>query len=506
MQWRVSYLLVAVIGGVAGWILKPREAVSPVVVATSHGASPRPAVLDGGELLDEFVRKQKDGQKTPNAAAKGSIADRFNELSKTLPAFIDPAADFQKLLAEFSVGQASGQPGLTPGAGVDQIATLGVLLGQWIDLDAQAAFTFVGNAYASGGGARIVANVYLEGLAAEYLEKRGLPALMDALSGSGNLVNSLAPVIFRDLGKRGSLEELEQMKEKSPAFFADYQAGQYLGKEWPVERREELLAALDPKSAAYALPGIIGRMEGSTGGEWILTKLKSRGFSQEIKDAMASGLMGSFNSNIQGVTLQQRLEIMQELGTLQRMGEDRTKNEMIFASLRGCFHSSDHKDDFLFGLRHGALTASEVVELTRDKTLDPGEHRAEYNSQMFRTLAEENLPAAMDLLAGMPAAEQKMQKADAARWWFRDTNPAEFYQLVESIDTSGDESLKTMMQDSWNDKAPANLSRFGASYLEWIRALPDGENKTRALRSVHANSGKYPKLALEAENLLKNNP
>ncbi len=219
---KISYLLIAMIGGTSGWIAQHRDA-RPAPVAGRVQESPPAKVTpaDGAELLDAFVQKQKDNSKSSNSPAKGSLSDRFNELSKTLPVSPDPAADFQKLLAEF-------------------------------------------------------------------LEKRGLPALMDALSGTGNLVNSLAPVIFRDLGKRVSLEEIEQIKENSPALFADYQAGQYLGKEWPVRRREELLAALDPKSAAHALPGIIGRMEGSTGGERILTKLKSGGFSREIKDAMAS--------------------------------------------------------------------------------------------------------------------------------------------------------------------------------------------------------------------------
>jgi hypothetical protein len=301
------------------------------------------------------------------------------------------------------------------------------------------------------------------------------------------------------------LQELEQLKLRAPEVFDGYQAGQYLGKEWPVARRDELLAALDPKAAAYAMPGFMERMEGSSGGQWILEKLENGGFSAELRKEMASSLMGSFNGDVKGANLQQRIEIMKELGTLQNMGEDRTKNEMIFTSLMNYFRSNRNDDDYLYGFRHGEFTAAEVVDLAADKTLDPGAHRGEYNSQMFRTLAEENLPAAMELLAGMDAATQEKEKALAARWWFRDTNPNEFYQLAESV-AEGDDGMKSMMQDAWNDKAPANLSRFGASYLEWIRSLPEGENKTRALKSVQANGGRYPKLALEAGNLLKNKP
>ncbi|MES2921304.1 MAG: hypothetical protein V4819_07150 [Verrucomicrobiota bacterium] len=503
----LSYALVAGIGGTAGWMVKSQEAHSLAPVAPDQAGKPtaRSHGLGGGELLESFVQKQKDNQKAPNTPGKGSLGDRFNELNKSLPVSADPAADFRKLLAEFSARQASGEPGLSPGPGMDQIATLAVVLGRWMDLDAKAAFAFIGKGYATAGGARIVSNAFMDTLATRFIEKHGLPALIEALAGTENLVNSMADVVFGGLGKRGSLQELELLKGKAPEFFSDYQAGRYLGKEWPVERRDELLAALDPKSAAYAMPGIMERMSGSSGGEWILAKLKSGEFPREIKDAMASSLMGAFNGDVKGATLEQRLEIMRELGTLEGMGANRTKNEMIYASLRNCFNSNGNNDDFLFGLRHGALTASEVVELAKDKTVDPGVHRAEYNSQMFRTLAEENLPAALELLAGMDAAAQEKEKAFAARWWFRDTNPNEFYQITESV-VEADDGMKSMMQDSWNDKASANLSRFGSSYLEWIKSLPDGENKTRALKSVQASGGKYPKLALEAGNLLKHTP
>lgn len=505
----LSYALVAGIGGSAGWLVKSQGAHSPASVARDQPGKPtvKSSGASGEELLEAFVQKQKGDSNDPKTPGKGSLADRFSELDKSLPVSADPAADFQKLLAEFSARTAPGAPGLTPGPGIEQIATLGVLLGRWVDLDAKAAFDFIANGYLSGGGARVVANAFLGDLTKAYLERHGLAAVMDAISDNDTLTNILGTVILQDLGKRGSLQDLKWLGEQSPVITSSYQGGADLGKEWPVGRRDELIASLDPKTAAYAMTAIMGRMDGSTGGEWVLTKLKGGEYSQEIKAAMASGPLGSFQTSIGGVSLEQRLEIMRELGTLQEMGADRTKNEMIYASLRNCFNSNGNNDDFLFSLRHGALTANEVVELSKDKTLDPGTHRAEYNSQMFRTLAEENLPAAMELLAGMSAADQEKQKAYAARWWFRDTNPNEFYQLTESVAAS-DDGMKSLLQGAWDDKTYANLSRFGASYLEWIKSLPEGENKTRALRSIQSvGSGNgYPRLALEAGNLLKHNP
>lgn len=502
---KLSYVLMAVIGGTAGWIAQHRDAPAPAPVAGRVAA--KVAALDGSELLDAFVEKINSDQAVPKVDGGDPVILRFEELRGTLPVSSDPAADFQKRLSEFAARRGSEEPLLTPGARIDELATLGVLLSQWIDLDAKAAFASMASGYATAGDSRIVTNVFADKLMTMFLEKRGLAALADALSDSRNLVGPTQPAILEYLGKRGSLQDLELLKEKAPAYLSSDQAGTMLGREWPVERREELLAALDPKSAAAAIGGIMGRMPGISGGEWVLENLKNGGFSDDLRQAMAEGELGKYFNRFKGVTLQQRLDIMGELGTLQKIGADRAKNEMIFNSLRTAFYNSNSDDDILYGLRHGVMTAGEVAGLVAKNTPDPGAHRGEYNSQMFRTLAEENLPAAMEVLSGMSPADQELQKAYAARWWFREVNPNEFYKLTEELNASGNESVKSMMQDAWNDKANSNLSRFGPAYLEWIKTLPDGTNKTLALRSVqNVASGRNAKLGVEAGNLLKQKP
>ncbi len=509
MRNPISYLLVAVIGGFSGWILQNRD-TPPPTPATSRKqekSSAKTTPPAGAELLDAFVEKTNGEKSIPKVGGGDPVIHRFEELRGTMPVSSDPAADFQKRLAEFASQMGAGEPLLTPGARIDELATLGVLLSQWIDLDAKAAFLFMGNGYAKAGESRIVTNVFADKLTTMFLVKRGLAALVDAMGESRNLVGVTQPAVFEYLGKRGSLQDLELLKEKAPAYFSSDEAGTLLGREWPVERREELLAALDPKSAAAAIGGIMGRLPGTTGGDWVLENLKNGGFSEDLQQAMAEGELGEYYSRFKGVTLQQRLDIMAELGTLQKIGADRAKNEMIFNSLRTAFFNSNLEDDVLYSLRHGVMTAGEVVDLVAKQTPDPGNHRGEYTSQMFRTLAEENLPAAMEILSGTSPADQEKQKAYAARWWFREVNPNEFYKLTEELNASGDESVRSMMQDAWNDKANSNLSRFGPAYLEWIKTLPDGANKTLALKSVqNVASGRNARLGVEAGNLLKQNP
>ncbi len=492
-QW-LSYAMVAAIGATAGWIARPKAEKAQEVTTEREKPNASPSRPGGKELLDSFIRKQK----TPDSPPKGSFKDRFDKLSKTVPVSADPAADFQKLLAEFSEKMESGEPAMAPGPRMDRLATLGILLGQWMDIDANAAMSFMAKGYASAGGSRIVANLFLQDLAGKHLEKHGLPALMAALSGRGTFVESLVPVVSEDLSKRGSVQELQQMKADFPEFFEGPQMGHELGRKWPVERRDELLAILAPKTAAEVMSGIAARMEGSSGGEWILTRLRNGGISPELRDAMAKGSIGSPDRFVSGIPLQHRIDIMRELGTLGEGDEDEIKGRMIRDSLESLFISYKSEDDSLFSLHHGVLSAREVMEIAREKTVDPGEDHALYNSHMFRELAEENLSAAMDLLADMPPQEREKVKADAARGASRDMRPDVFLKLTESVNAAGNEEL---LQEAWNNQAAMQLRRFGAFYMDWVKSLPPGENKTRALTSIQRS--KYPRFAAEAGKILK---
>jgi hypothetical protein len=487
-----SYLIAAVIGCVLGWGWKHREAVPSEKTATvdpaeAKGITTRP---DGTKLLEDFVQQIDGKRKEPVGLSKG--------VNQALPVSTDPAGDFKKLHDKYAQDLNNVRE-------VGDVAPLADLLRQWMEVDPKAALMAVFTPLEDF--LPIPPEMFAKRVTEEYLKVHGISALVDALADTPVLARAMSSIVLTDVGSRGSLQELQLLRERAPVCFEGDRAGRDLGKEWPLERRDELLAALDAKSTAAAAGAMMERMDGSSGGEWLLGKLKNGEFSKEITDAMASGSLGTYYSNLKGVTLVQRLEIMDELGTLQKTGADRAKNEMIFNSIMGAFHGYGSDSDMLFSLRHGVMTAQEVAEQVAQETPDPGKHRGEYNSQMFRTLAEENLPAAMELLAGMSAADQEKQKAYAARWWFRNVDPDDFYKLTDGLVRSDDASVRGMMQDAWNDKARGNLQRFGPAYLEWIKSLPDGENKTLALRSVQNVGGaSHARLAAEAGNLLKQKP
>ncbi|RYD49846.1 MAG: hypothetical protein EOP85_00850 [Verrucomicrobiaceae bacterium] len=191
---------------------------------------------------------------------------------------------------------------------------------------------------------------------------------------------------------------------------------------------------------------------------------------------------------------------MRELGTLGDGDEEKIKDRLIRDSLESMFISYQSDDDSLFALHHGVLTAREVMEVAKEKTVDPGEDLALYDSHMFRELAEENLSAAMDLLADLPPQEREKVKADAARGASRDMRPDVFLELTESVNATGNEELQGVLQEAWNNQATMQLRRFGAFYLDWVKSLPPGENKTRALAGIQRS--KYPRFAAEAGKIL----
>ena len=68
--------------------------------------------------------------------------------------------------------------------------------------------------------------------------------------------------------------------------------------------------------------------------------------------------------------------------------------------------------------RDGLSTADDVLKAALAACPDPGSSRGEFESQVFRHLAEDDLDAAMGLLDGMTRRDQDWQKVYAARWWF----------------------------------------------------------------------------------------
>jgi hypothetical protein len=481
----VSYLLVAAIGVAGGWWVKRGDAGDPVPdsVARVEKAGPK----NGKDLLSSFMA---------SSDPVSTMDERFAALRKSMAVSSDPAAEFQKKLGEM-IALGTGRPD-----DEKRQMELAVWFGQWVDTDPGAALAYLAEAYAAGGLAQKWADNYLWRVAKNAVAEKGVSFFVGALPENPELFMLTSRSVFEDVAKRASLADLEWLKANAPGYFTDRNAGKNLAREWPVERRDELLAALDPQGVAAAVAGLIGRMD--EGGDWVLQKLKNNEFPPEVVREMAAGDLGEYFRSINGVSIEQRLEIMGLLGTLGNIGEDRAKNEMIFNSIRNRFFGRD-TDDSLYGLRHGTMTAAEVLARAVETMPDPGKHTGEYNSQMFRTMAEENLPAAMELLSDMPPEQQEKEKALAARWWFRDADPQDFFNLVQDLNATGDDGTKAMMQDAWNDKSRAYLDRYGASYLEWVRALPEGVDRTQALKSVAA-SGSNPRLAAQARTLLEKKP
>lgn len=478
-----SYLLVAVLGATGGWLVK-----------RGGGGKENPG---GACAREETVPKDGKGLLAAFVAASDPVMtfdERLEALRKSMAVSPDPAAEFRKKFAALEHLFAD-LPDDDP-----RLLELAVLLGQWVDADAKSALAFLAEGYSSGGLTAKLADTYLWRIAKRVVAENGVRDFVSALPENREITLIISRSVFEEVGKRASLADLEWLRTNAPWFFTDMSVGRNLARQWPLERRDELLAQLDPASAAAAVSQMVGRMEG--GGEWVAQQLKDGAFSPEIVAAMAVGDLGQYFSTIKGVSIEQRLEIIGLLGSLGSMGEDRVKNEMIFNSIRNRFFGRE-TDDSLYGLRHGTLTAAEVIERAQETMPDPGKHAGEFNSQMFRTLAEENLTAAMQMLSGMPAEQQEKEKAYAARWWFRDADPDDFYNLVRDLNATGDDSTKAMMQDAWNDKARFHIGRYGAAYLDWIKALPDGVDKTQALRSVVAAGGNA-RLAAQARNLLGN--
>ena len=105
----------------------------------------------------------------------------------------------------------------------------------------------------------------------------------------------------------------------------------------------------------------------------------------------------------------------------------------------------------------------------------------------------------------MSEGDRKWQDVYALRWWFTGVNPDRFHQVISSLDTGGDDAMASALHEAWKSKTESNLERFGEDYLEWVKALPAGQNRTWAIECLRdAAKNSHPRVSRAAAELLEN--
>ncbi len=64
--------------------------------------------------------------------------------------------------------------------------------------------------------------------------------------------------------------------------------------------------------------------------------------------------------------------------------------------------------------------------------------------------------------------------------------------------------MQQFLSECWRDKSGQNLEKYGEGYVDWVRALPDGQDRIWALNGLEqASRGKYLAIHNEITSLLE---
>lgn len=443
----------------------PREvaAKSPVVVVDSMIAE---------------LQKAKEPE-VPEPIHLRSLSDAYSDLFRSVPHAADPKGAYLELAAALAKGGGVAEEMLATQEGLKELAMLGVRYAQWLDHDPG------GFAAAWNPEDRIMGWVnshFIDQIANGLIERNGVMNSMDRLQAIQPSYIAMS-AIARDVGKRGSVEDLSALLDSRQGFLEDAWTGYgfaRLGEEWPLDRKDELISLASGKGRARAMIEIANRMKGREAIEWLRGWMEAGEMDKESRAELAAQNLVGQLALADGLSIPERVAVMREFGG---GGEREIGNRLVTSSL-GEF-LADGEQDWLQAYRNGLATAGEVKAAARAEVGELGEHRNEFDSQLFRHLAEDDLDSAMELLGGMNRKDQDWQKIYAARWWFHGVNPERFVELVSSISLD-DPKVNDALWNAWRDKSLPNLERYGEDYFEWVKAMPPGKVRESALRGLHA--------------------
>jgi hypothetical protein len=492
-------------GGVAAGLAWPSP---PTVVAKAPvqavAADREPAPISPAMLVDQLsaeIRKAREQLAKLPPTTRG-VREFYVELLSKMEPTEDPGATFLDLASKFGTDEGElARLGETED-GRMKLAMLGARYSQWFhhDPDGFAAAWESRDPVMSG-----VNGYFVMTIAAEVVEKDGVMGSLDRL-------DKLRPehaawsAIASDIAKREDLAGLQALLESSHPLVKSTMLSYFfytVGEQWPLERRDELVSIARGEAQARVIASLCRRMNSPEGLAWVKGLIDGGVIDEKARESVWNEHFIHTMGNAGAIPVVEQVALLRDLAG--EGGNERTiGNGVVTRSLQSFFNNRE--EDWLYAFRHGQLTASEVREAARAVMGEMGEHRREFNGQIFRHLAEDDLDAAMELLGGMSPRDQDWQKIYAARWWFYGVDPDRFVQLVSSI-TLDEPAVHDAMWNAWRDKSRPNLERYGDDYLEWIKAMPPGPVRTSALRGLHGVTRQdYPWIHQEVTELLSDKP
>ncbi len=156
--------------------------------------------------------------------------------------------------------------------------------------------------------------------------------------------------------------------------------------------------------------------------------------------------------------------------------------------------------DYRFAFRHGTMSAEEVLAAVKREFPElAAASDFETRVRVFNELAAEDPAAAAVLLEGLSKEERALAVLHQARWTFRDIAPDAFLGMIGLAADFDSPQATADRLDAWRNFNSHAYPRYGDDYLDWVRALPPGPDRTaaRAALADQLSRSNEPELAQE---------
>ncbi|WAC21355.1 hypothetical protein OVA24_08145 [Luteolibacter sp. SL250] len=257
---------------------------------------------------------------------------------------------------------------------------------------------------------------------------------------------------------------------------------------WPFDKADELLAIARENNSPAGLAYLAMR-NGQKGAEWLMKHMASEDMDPAFREALTnSPEYRQLLENSSHIPIEVRAE------TLAKNRTDGKDAEQLTLELGGrdvAKALDKASKDWRFAFRNGKVTFEEVYEAVVADL--PGLAQASPDAirlQVFKELAEENGPAAMQALAHTPEPDKWQVALKPTQWMFYNVDPQKFYDYLQAI-PHNDPTLHQARFESWVWHSASNISLYSRDYVEWVKNMPEGIDREMAaigiLRSVTPN-------------------
>lgn len=257
---------------------------------------------------------------------------------------------------------------------------------------------------------------------------------------------------------------------------------------WPFDKADEILAIAQENNAPGSLAYLAMR-NGKKGAEWLMKHMDSGEMDPAFRQALENSQeYRQYLENSTHIPIEKRVEVLAKNRRDDKDAEQLTL-ELGGKDVAAALNRSEK--DWRFAFRNGKVTFEEVYAAVAADLPDLANTSPDaIRLQVFKELAEENGPAALEALAHTPEPDKWVVALKPTQWMFYNVDPQKFYDYLQAI-PHDDPTLHQARFESWVWHSQSNISLYSRDYVEWVKNMPEGIDREMAaigiLRSVTPN-------------------